>query len=284
MLPFPSAARQGGALCAHLVLFCILVGCLSGCFSVYEPPPPSLPLLAKRNDFAVSVGGVRTNAYESKTYRGTSGMLGASKAAYGDLAWAPTDHTRVAASAAYVNGRGSEGAQAKHVQTQLAGGWGTSPVSALRVEVLGGAGYDRFDVAECDNGIDGRHESCFTWLDGEGSAGRLFVQGQVGLTLPAIELGVGLRNTLLLSSFDQLQGQPSDRFTAAPILEPLLVVRPGWKWIKLEGQLALPIVLYSAKREGEPLVRSAGPRFTLGLRFSWMDVWRKPLREMFRKG
>lgn len=43
-----------------------------------------------------------------------------------------------------------EGAYGKHTQGLLAAGWGTTIVPAVRIEVLGGGGYARFAVSDCD--------------------------------------------------------------------------------------------------------------------------------------
>jgi hypothetical protein len=252
---------------------------LGGCFSVYEPGSLSAPLLAKRNDVAASAGAVM-NPGGAMGY--ASSVL--SRGGYADVAWAPTDHTRLAASAAVVDGNGSEGAYGRHRKAQLAAGWGIAPErtrNLLRVEVLGGGGYDRFDVRECQFGVDGRAEDCGFFQAVKGNSGSLFAQGHAGFVLAPVEVGGGARASVLIVAIDRLNGMASDQVIGVPILEPFAMLRGGWKWLKLEAQISAPIVLHSADGSYMPLVRNSGPRVTLGLHFSWQEFWKHSIRQSF---
>lgn len=266
-------------LAPPLLLSVLLAG--SGCFSVYEPPPISAPLLGKRNDVAVAAG--------LQADQKAVGMHG-----YGELAWAPSDHSRVVVSAAHLAGKQSEGAHGEHTQGLLAAGWGMTFVPAVRIEALGGGGYDRFAVSECDFGVDGRAETCDDWMDGKGRSGRVFAQVHVGAVTAPLEVLAGLRTTVMFVAFDEFRVRPdwppdasevpfTTRRLTVPIAEPFVAVRGGYKWIKAELQLTLPFVIDSPEVDRLPLVRNAGPRLLFGLRASYQDIWKYGLREVFRK-
>jgi hypothetical protein len=248
---------------------CVALICsfLGACYSSYVAPLPSAPLLRKRNDVSVE-GAVRASGFQRGSY-----LAGA---------WAPTDHWRVAASATYADVRGNastglydqrtlhQSAAARQLDAALGYSFG---FRFLQFEAFAGAGYGRARSANCHESRGWEDRDCESWVDSRATFWRPYGQIHVGIIKRQVEAAVGVRTSLNRFAFQEVQGQPSQLVGWVPALDPFIVGRAGWKWVKFQATFMWPIVAFSPRRDHEPLIRQPLPQITLGAHFSWQKLW-----------
>jgi hypothetical protein len=142
------------------------------------------------------------------------------------------------------------------------------------MEALAGVGMGRVEATDYVCARGSWHGERCQMNDFVARYKRMSLQPVVGFVTRVWEAGMGGRFALSRFEFQEVHGAPSSRNAWVPGLEVFNVQRVGFRWIKLEGQVAWPIVLDSPKANGHRIIQQPGPYFTLGVHVSVLDAWR----------
>jgi hypothetical protein len=268
------------------ILSCITL-LLHGCVSAYSPPGPVVPLLDERGDLSVGA-----NLRPALPTRGASAYVAA----------APSERSRVfvAGSLSRYSGERTDDyterrMQQKNHTLQLEAGAGAGMRrDHLVLEGLAGIGFGKSEANQCRRQISFNTygTDCQVWVDSRSWFMRPFVQFEAGGRYRPGAFGGGLRISVVRYAYDWLLGEPSQRNAAIVTVEPFFSASMGMPWGKVEIQFLVPLVAsspdvaYTRAFNGggsqsmertwqTPLVESATPRFTLGLRADLDELWRK---------